>query len=167
MSEVELDYKEDLLIDINALDEEWLDQPNLFMRYAEASAQAEKELRRMHEKVKTIRSELVFKAFSEGTVKIKDKEAKVVGSVAEAYYRINPDYRKAKQELIRCEHTTEVLRGAVSAFHQRRAALERLVMLHGQQYFAGPNVPHEFPSGNKVEGRNRKAAKRTKSKRDA
>ena len=34
----------------------------------------------------------------------------------------------------------------LKAFEQRKDALENLVRLHGQQYFAGPKIPRDLPS---------------------
>lgn len=143
----ELNYEEDLRIDPTALDVEWLGQANLFMRYAEESAHAERVLGQAHEKVKTTRSELILEIQHRGTVMINGEEVKVKNAdMVEAAYRTDARHIEAKQEMAIAEYNVNQLRSAVSAFRMRKDALENLVRLHGQQYFAGPREPRDLPT---------------------
>ena len=131
----DFDYEEDLAIDPDALDVEWLDHPARFMRYAEACAKAKKKLDESHERVKVVRSKLVKR--------IKEQEGGTAQEI-EAKYRNSPRHKKAKQAMINAEYQFNVLSNAVSAMHARRSALENLVRLHGQSYFAGPQEPRDL-----------------------
>jgi len=133
---MEINYEEDLKIDAEALDIEWLDQASKMMKYAELSARAEADAKRADEFVKTLRSELIKEAHEE-----LDKPTAML---VEAHYRTKKEYKNAKRQLIEATHEAEVLRQAVFAISARRAALENLVKLHGQNYFAGPTEPRSL-----------------------
>lgn len=155
----ELDYEKDLEIDPDNLDLEWLEQPNLFRKYSEESEFAESKVRRTHENLKTIRSELVLEVTEDPSLANADK---ATGPVIEAYYRTHKKYKKAKQEWLEAEEEAGLLKVAVFAFNQRKVALESLVKLNGQNYFASPTVPQEL--GEKMRKNSKKAGK--KSARD-
>ena len=53
-------------------------------------------------------------------------------------------YKKANEEFLNAKYEVDVAQAAVVAMSQRKDALENLVRLHGQQYFAGPKVPHDI-----------------------
>jgi len=134
-------YERELTIDTEALDVEWLEQPKLFMKYSRKKAKALLRAKRTHEKLKTIRSELIMQAHSGGKKLIG---CTPTGPTVDAWVRAHPDYIEAKEEQITAEFEADILDAAVFAFHQRKAALENLVILHGQQYFAGPRVPRNL-----------------------
>ena len=80
-----LNYKEDAKIDINALDIEWLKQPELERKYIEQASILRKEARLAEEEVKTTRSELIAEA-NEDPQECCNKEKPNAGDI-EAYYR--------------------------------------------------------------------------------
>lgn len=141
--EDELNFEEDLAIDPQALDVEWIEQPMKLMKYSMASAKAEKEAKEAHERVKLVRSDLVKKA-TKNPKKYLDEGVKPTGPNIEAFYREHPDHIQAKNEFIEAEYTASVIKSAVFAFNQRKTALEELVRLHGMQYFAGPKEPRDI-----------------------
>ncbi len=137
MSEIP-DYKQDLSIDQNALDIEFLNQPNLYMKYSEELAHAERVTKRANEKVKTIRSELV----DEANRKLdKPNQQKV-----ESYYRMDDSYKEAKTELHDAEFEQSILTNALWAIGHRKTSLENLVKLMVAQYFAPPAEPRDLDS---------------------
>ncbi len=133
MPEQELDYEKDTSIDMLALDLEFVQQPGLMRKYGKELAQAEKKVKRVHERLKTCRSELVHEC--------KENNPKASAPIMEAYYRTNDEHKEAKQEWIDAEYDRDILQVAVNSIHQKRASLEGLVKLMGQQYFATPSVP--------------------------
>jgi 5'-deoxynucleotidase YfbR-like HD superfamily hydrolase len=54
------------------------------------------------------------------------------------------EYKEAYHEFLEIQHEYNIAKAAVRAFAQRKDALENLVRLHGQQYFAGPRVPRNI-----------------------
>jgi hypothetical protein len=138
-----MNYEEDIKIDPLALDVEWLQQPQKFIMYARQAAEADRRVKRLHERLKTIRSDLIYEVNTEPNrclgMGVKPKD-----SLIEAYYRRHDRYKKAKNELHDAELERDLLQAAVSAFHQRKMALENLVKLAGQQYFSTPTVPRDL-----------------------
>lgn len=133
---MDFNYEEDLRIDPDALDVEWLEQPGLYMKYCRASAQAQKEWKEAEQRVKVIRSQLIKEA---ETVLPKATAPKM-----EAFYRDHPKHQQAKQEAIEAEYRANLLQNAVFAFNQRKTALEKLVALASMNYFAQPTEPRNL-----------------------
>jgi len=157
MPKRELDYSVDSKIDVNALDIEWLEHADLERLYIEQVAKMRKRVIKASQKykianesVKSTRSKLIQKCQNNpekyvGQSKATDKQA-------EAFYRTHPDYLIVKRKMIKAEtkmmmaeddHTTAVSMKDLMHF-TRTKALEELVHLHGQSYFAGPEVPREI-----------------------
>ncbi len=138
-----MNYAEDLKINPDQLDVEWLEQPLRFHIYSTKSAEANKFVRKCDELVKVIRSELILEASAKGE-SILGKGVKPTAPNIEAYYRNNAEYKKAKVALHDAQYNQEMLTNVVYAFHQRKSALENLTRLHGQNYFAGPTLPRDL-----------------------
>lgn len=130
-----MNYEEDLKIDPDQLDVECLNQAEKFFKYSEQLAYADKAAKKAHEKVKVIRSELVKEAREEGAKNANQEEA---------YYRTNRKHKEAKDELIEAEFEKDLLQASVFAFSHRKTMLENLIRLHGQNYFAGPEIPRDL-----------------------
>lgn len=139
----ELDFDKDMRIDETALDVEWLNQPRIAMQYCRNFAYLTKVVSRVEEKVKTKRSELINKV-NENPVHYCNKPKPNAGDI-EAYYRTHPDYKDLKEELINATYEKDMAENAKNEISfTRKKALEYLVILHGQQYFAGPKVPRDL-----------------------
>lgn len=138
-----MSYKEDMKIDPDALDVEWLKQPDLEMKYIELCANARKELRYAEEEVKTVRSELINEA-NESPKECCGKEKPNAADI-EAYYRSNDRYKAAKQQFVEAQEAAQILEDMKNAIHfTRTKALENLVTLQSQNYFAGPQAPRNL-----------------------
>lgn len=138
-----LDYTKDILIDETSLDVEWLDQANLAMRYGRHWAICKKRLAEAEEKVKVIRAELIAEA-NANPVKCCKKDKPNAADI-EAFYRNSQRHKDAKEEWLKAQYEcdmAEIAKNEVS--YTRKVALENLVKLHGQQYFAGPRVPRDI-----------------------
>lgn len=135
------DYDMDLQIDPTALDVEWLEQSRLFMKYAEAAAQAKKEVDRLKERLDVVKAKADHAIREEpqkyGVEKVT--ELAVTAAVAQ-----EKNVRQSLANLIDARYKLEILNSAVRAFEQRKTALENMVRLHGASYFAGPTVPRDI-----------------------
>ena len=162
MSE-ELNFEKDLEIDEQALDVEWLEQPKLALKYARYLKDCRHEERRLEEEKKNKRSELILEA-NENPKELLKKDKPNAADI-EAYYRTHPDYQKIVEELNEAKEEAEF---ADRAYQQiawtRKKALENLVVLHGQQYFAGPAEPRDLSE--EREKKRREANKNVKLKRN-
>lgn len=163
----EIDYERDISIDESALDVEWLEQAQLGLKYGRFIARLHKKVTLADEKKKTVRSELIMEA-NKFPVKCCGKDKPNAADI-EAYYRNHPDYKEAVQNLIDAQYEAEYGEVAKNEIcWTRKAALENLVKLHGQMYFAGPKVPRdlskEFETRKKQELSNEKVTMKRKEK---
>ncbi len=136
-----LDYEKEIRIDETALDVEWLEQPKLFMRYARYAAETQKMLDLAKTNLDLVKAEL-DKAVRENPDKFgigKLTETVVLNTILSL-----PEYKEANEKYINAKYEAEIAKSAVRAFEQRKEALENLVRLHGQEYFAGPKVPRDL-----------------------
>lgn len=137
------DYESDLRIDPNALDVEWLEQPMLFMRYAEELAYARTRMDRAKEKLDVVRAE-VDNMVRKNPGDYFDEGTKVTNSAIDALVITNELYKEANDKLIEIRLEVELLSAAVRAMDQKKSALENLVRLLGQSYFAAPKEPRDL-----------------------
>jgi hypothetical protein len=135
-----MNYKDDISIDPESLDLEWLRHSNKFMKYSKLKAEAKRDLDKAKEKKKTIRSQLILEARKGGENLIG---CKPTDSSVEAWYRTQDEYIEAIEELADAEYEFNILEGAVFAFQNRKTALENLVKLMLAGYFAAPKEPKD------------------------
>lgn len=139
----DINYERDIKIDEKSLDIEWLEQPTLALKYARHYSYLNDEVRRLEEQKKIIRSKLILEVNQNPKELIgKDKPN---SSDIEAFYRAHKDYQKIVNELNDAIKEAEFAGFAKDEIcYTRKKALENLVNLHAQQYFAGPNVPRNL-----------------------
>lgn len=137
----DFDYEKNIQIDEESLDLEWLDQPKHFIKIAKASAEATFDLDQAKASFDVTCSELEMDIRNNpGNYKIE----KVTESAIKAALCQTDKHQEALQNLNEAKRDAAILQGAVRAFDQRKSALENLVRLHGQSYFAGPSVPRNL-----------------------
>ena len=136
-----MDYEKDIRIDETALDIEWLEQPRLFMQYARHSAEASRDLDKAKENLDIVKAEIDLKIRSNPE---KYGLEKVTETAIQNTILTNKQYQETNQAMLDARYEAEMAKGAVRAMEQRKDALENLVRLHGQQYFAGPKVPRDL-----------------------
>jgi hypothetical protein len=136
------DYEEDLSIDPDALDMEWTAQPTMYMRYAELLSR----LKKQYEESKLSHDYLCADLDSSiranpipytGSMK-KPSEAHMLNIMLQ-----QPSVKVSSTQLLELKHLIDIFTHAVKAMDLRKSALENLVRLHGQQYFAGPAEPRD------------------------
>jgi hypothetical protein len=140
---MELNYENDIRIDENSLDIEWLEQANLAMEYGKNYARCRRVLTKASEKVKIVRAACIKEA-NENPGECCGKSKPNAADI-EAYYRSQDSHKEAKKEWVDAQYEldmAEVAKNEIS--FTRKAALENLVKLHGQQYFAGPSMPRDI-----------------------
>ncbi len=135
-----MDYEKDILIDEANLDLDWLEQPALMMKYSRIAAQAKYDEDITAEKLKVLEAEL-DKQIRDDFV---DQGVKVTEKVVQTAIITHEDYQDAVKKLTTARYETTMARAAVQAFEHKKAALENLVKLNGQQYFAAPLVVKEL-----------------------
>ena len=136
-----MNYNDDVSIDEQALDVEWLDQALRMGKYCSLVAEAQRELDLAKERLDVVTAELSHGIRSDperyGLSKVTEDSVKSTTIV-------QPEYQEASRDFITRKYEHAMAQGAVRAFEHRKSALENLVRLHGQSYFAGPAVPHDL-----------------------
>ena len=143
----ELNYEQDLAIDPYCLDEEWLKQPGLYMKYSFMAAEAQKRRDQLKERLEVIKAEL-DRDIRENPIKFKlenVKEASIAATIL-----LQPKYEKGVNDLTEANYELNMLQSAVRALDHKRSALENEVKLWLGSYFSGPKEPRDIPGGKRI-----------------
>ena len=156
------DFKEIVKINKFHLDEEWLGQPSLFYTFAEELAEAQRVYDKLKEKLEIVKAEL--------SIAIVKKPSnfglhKTTQALIESTLLLNDEYKEALEEVREAKYNVSVLQSAVKALEQRKSALENLVKLHGQSYYAEPQVQSEEQAESVKEIKKSSARERVKRRR--
>ena len=119
-------------IDQNLLDVEWVNQPKLFFKYAEQLAEAERRLDEAERKLKALDADI--------DSIIRGREEKVTEAMVKSKILGDKKHQEQEELIAKRRYKCSLLRAAVQSLDQRKRALEKLVDLHGQQYFATPKA---------------------------
>lgn len=138
-----LDYTNDVKIDPDALDVEWLGQTELGRKYAEHSAKMQKLAKEAKNDLEVFEAEMT-RAVNRNPKKLTGKENPAKHDI-DAYIKTRSEYTKLKKVLIQAEYEADyadLVQKEVSI--GRKKALGDLVTLFINQYFAGPSVSHDL-----------------------
>jgi len=136
-----MNYEQDLNIDPSQLDVEWLEQSRLMMKYARHQAEKQKEEEQAKETLEFTAAEL--------DKEIRNAPSKFgVEKITEGVVRntiiLSDKYKKEYERYTETRFENNIAKGAVRAMEGKKVALENLVKLNGQQYFAGPRSPRDI-----------------------
>jgi len=136
-----LEWEKDVSIDENSLDVEWLRQAELMMKYSKLAA----KFRLLQDKAKE--SLDLMKASLDLSIRTTPEEyglTKVTESAISNAITTDKAYTDCLAEYNQARYDAEIARAAVTALDHKKSALENLVKLFGQQYFAGPSIPRDI-----------------------
>lgn len=151
-----LNYEQDINISEHDLDVEWLEQPRLMIKYGENAARAKREADHAKEAVEVKKAELDRDIRADPE---KYGISKITETVVQNTISLQDEYQEAMTKYINAKHEFDMARYAVQAMQDRKEALENLVKLHGQMYFAGPSAPRDLSNE-----RQKREAEREKQK---
>lgn len=136
-----MNYEHDVEIDGEALDQEWLNQPKLVLKYAKHSALLQKRLDEadQNKDIAKADADKMIRSNPEKYGLEKTTDAVIANAILN-----EKGYQAACAAYIEAKYESGMAKGAVNAFEHRKASLENLVKLYGQQYFAGPKMPLEI-----------------------
>lgn len=129
-------------IDETALDVEWLDQAHRFMKVSKEASVLKKELALLKEESDVLEANWVNRIRRHPAK--YGMENRVTEGGIKAAVTANEEVRQMAFKIIDKQYELDLVSSAVRAMEHRKAALEELVQLHGQQYFAGPKDPRNL-----------------------
>ena len=138
-----LDFENDTKIREDALDVEWLRQPELAVKYGKLYVTVKAYLDSLDLERKILKSDLHRRATAD-PVECCGK-AKPTANDIEAFVESSSDYKEIRRTIVdhtRAVNIVEVMKNEIT--YTRKATLENLVILFGARYFAGPNVPRDL-----------------------
>lgn len=139
-----MDYESDINIDEQALDVEWLNHPSRVVKYNKHAAQTRFDMDMAAEKIKVIKAQLDQQVRSDPPAFGIISGTRLTEAAVDSVVQTHPDYQEAVREHLSARYEYDVAMSVSKAFDHRKSALENLVRLHGQSYFAGPSVPHNL-----------------------
>ncbi len=122
-------------IDPDQLDVEWLRQPKLFYDYAILAAESRTTLEQAKAEFELVCAELDSEIRSDPE---KFGVTKLTEGMVKNIIITQPEYQQAQKKVLKTRSEYENLQAILSALDHRKRALENLVDLHGQNYFATP-----------------------------
>ena len=134
-------WKDAIEINPDALDIQWVKQAALFGEYCMEQAGARAKLDAVKERLDVKVAGLGLKIRSNPATFGLDK---VTEASVQAVILLDAECAKLREEIAVAQYELEVMGAAVRALDQKKSALENLVRLQGQNYFAGPSVPREI-----------------------
>lgn len=128
-------YQSLVELDADKLDEHWIDQPRLFMKYALKLADARADVDEAKANLELVRAtaEVAIRADPAG-----HGVEKVTEKAIEAAVETSATYRNAVADLNDARRRMGRLDAVVQSLEHRKRALEGMVSLHGMGYFAEP-----------------------------
>lgn len=128
------DYYAELKINKNALDEEWMQQSEKSLYWAEQAAKSRTELSSVTLKRKILKATLGKKYRQQ----IKDAKEKPTDSMLEELIRTDPEYNTVTMELINAQEVFDIMDAAKWEFISRKTNLERIQEGILRNLFADP-----------------------------
>lgn len=134
-------YKEDIQIDIDQLDQEWIKQASLYQYYAKQEATA------LYERDQLVDALALMQAKLDGDIRLnfgahgfesKPTETAILNSIKQ-----NPIYTEANSLVMKATCKAKIIGSAVRAFDHKKKALEKLTDLYLSGYWAAPKIKSE------------------------
>jgi hypothetical protein len=150
-NKIENEYHDDVTIDDQQLDVEFLEQPKMVAKYMMLAAESKLAVSEAVEEVAIVKATLDRKIKADpGTYDVgKITIDSVMGAVT-----VHKKYRKAQKMLRKAQYRYQMAQGAVATIESRKSSLEGLTKLLGMDYFAGPATPRDLFSEANLRKRN-------------
>jgi hypothetical protein len=149
-------------IDLDNLDDEWVNQPKLYFKWASKLADARQSLDEAEAEQELVTAEL------DAEIRAKPKKYKLgekpTVQAIKAAILIQTRYTDAQQMVNACRHTLNHLQAGVNALDHKKRALEKLVDLHIHNYNSSPRLPRDDESRERLNDR-RNGMRHKKNKR--
>lgn len=127
----------DVDVDKHNLDVEWERQARLYKKWADKLAHSKNEMAECKNALDLRAAEL---SNSIRNNPAKYKLQKVTDAAVEAAVKLSKQHQACVSMLNAAKHKVDLMESMVRAMDHKKAALENLVWLHGQSYFAEPRT---------------------------
>jgi len=151
-------------IDETALDKALVEQPTLFFKHSRRLADAKMKLDEAEREFDLTKADLSL-SIRDFPGKFGLGEKVTEGAIAAATI-MQERYQAAQRNVNSCRHAVQLMQGVVTALDHRKRALEKLVDLHGQEYFSSPRVRGEEANASLDQARTRRMIEKTRRKKD-
>jgi hypothetical protein len=135
---LELNYKSEIQIDPDNLEEEWINQPSLYLKYSEEYANAVANKDRAKSNLEVVYAKI------DARVRVDWDEcgfdSKPTEPAIKQYISKNAEYRKAVKKHVMAIREANLMAGVKHSFDHRRKALENLVQLHISGFHSEPRI---------------------------
>ena len=131
---MDLDYEKDLHIDKDSLEECLVEQPELYAKWSNIWAEATRERDQAKENLNIKKADLDMKVRKSWDILGFDK--KPTDMAITTWICAHGEYREANSELIQATYAVNVLDAAKWSFQHRKDALDNLVKLYLNNYYA-------------------------------
>ena len=141
--DTDLNYEEDTKVDKENLHKEWARHSSLVHDYGKHYNNVLKICEKRHEKVKTVRSELIRDA-NKDPMKCCLKAKPTAGDI-EAYYRTHKNYKEAKEKWLEAQHELNMVEIAKNSIvYTKTKSLDELGDLWKKEYYTIVGLPKSF-----------------------
>ena len=141
------EIENDVMIDPDQLDEEWLNQPGLVIKYSELITDATEHRDTMKDLLTFEMADLAEKIRSSEDPKKDFGVSKTTVDAISGGVERNEKIIQLRKGLIKANGDVNRLQGISKAIDHRKAALTDLVRLVLGEYFAAPTEPRQLPGG--------------------
>lgn len=148
-----------LAIDLDRLDEEWVEQPDLYKQWSDELADAKRDLATEEATLDVVRSEVARDIRRDPGIYGFDK---LTEPIVKELIPLQKKFKRQQAVVIDTKHAVDVLVGAVKALEHRKKALENEVFLFGQGYFSSPRAKGGESAEKMREAEKRSARSRVK-----
>lgn len=132
----ENNYAKDIEIDQDALDREFVNQPYLYMKYAELSARADIKARRAKDDLEVLAAAIYKEVVEESDKKPTDK-------AIQAEINDNKEYRELMHRYLELKYEADLMAAAVKAMEHKKTSLENLTKLWIGSYYSTPKQTND------------------------
>lgn len=140
----ELNYENDMQIDPSIIDEEWVKHTKVVFKYGKYYSNLEKQLALEEESFELLVAQLTDYVNS-NVEETLGKGVKSTVANVNSFLVQNEQYQEKKRSIIELKHEVRIAKIAYDQLSNgRKTALENLVKLLQQNYFAGPAIPRDL-----------------------
>jgi len=135
--EIERNWRSDLEVNSNNLEEEWIIQPSLYMYYSEKYANAVLERDKSKRDLELVEAKLDLFIHQNWETEFSKQPSELL---RRDYVISQSEYKEKLDLLINANYKVNLLQSAKNAFEHRKKALEQIVTMNITGYHSEPKI---------------------------